>query len=102
MTDEEIDAMCRTWELPRLNDAAGIDVRWIQSFLAMRIADLLAQIAVGDRLHQLPAEDRAWFRSQAENVVQDAVMRYDMLALEVQAKDDQDAMMNFWRRREEL
>jgi hypothetical protein len=102
MTDADLNAVCRDWELPVINDAAGIDARWLQSFLALRIADLVAQVALGDRLHHLPAIDRAWFRTQAENLVQDACVRYEVLMLEVEAKDDHDAMMNFWRRREEL
>lgn len=84
MTDAERTMMIvsRDWELPRLNDAAGIDDRWLQSFVALRFADVLAQIALGDRLHQLPADDRAWFKAQCENLVTDAINRYDILLIE--------------------
>jgi hypothetical protein len=80
--DTAMMIVSRDWELPRINDAAGIDARWLHSFLALRMADLLAQVAIGDRLHQLPPDDRAWFKAQCENLVTDAVNRYDVMLIE--------------------
>ena len=80
--DTEMRIISRDWDLPRLNDAAGIDDRWLQSFVALRFADVLAQIAVGDRLHHLSPEDRSWFKAQCENLVTDAVNRYDIYLIE--------------------
>ena len=99
MTDADMNAVMCDWELPRVNPSAGIDPRWLQAFLAIRIADLLAQIALGDRLHQLPPEDRAWLKAAGENVVQDAVTRYDVLLLEAGGTEDQ--AMDRWRKRDE-
>ena len=77
MQIDELMIVARDWELPRLNDTVGIDARWLQAFLAIRIADLLAQVAIGDRLHQLPAKDRAWFHTHSEALVADAVEHYE-------------------------
>jgi hypothetical protein len=73
MTDVEFDqlmnAVAREWDLPHLNETAGISPQWLQSFLALRIADLVAQIAVGDRLKNLNKHDRDWFKAQAEALI---------------------------------
>jgi hypothetical protein len=76
ISDAQMNAIARDWELPLVNAAAGIDRRWLHSFLSMRIADLLAQVAIGDRLHHLPPKDRAWLKAHAEAVVTDAVEHY--------------------------
>ena len=75
-THDTVMATAREWELPHLNDAAGIDDRWLQSFLAARMADLLAQVAIGERLKHLPPPDRAWFLGVAEATVRHAITRY--------------------------
>lgn len=76
LTDAQLNAVARDWELPHVNAAAGIDRRWLHAFLAMRIADLLAQVALGDRLHHLAPKDRAWLKTHAEALVTDAVEQY--------------------------
>ena len=84
--DDAMMIASRDWDLPRLNDAAGIDERWLHAFLALRIADLLAQVAVGDRLQHLPPVDRAWFKAQGEGVVVTAISTYAPLHTEAEAQ----------------
>ncbi len=67
----------REWELPRVAESTGIDARWVQAFLSLRIADLLAQVSTGQKLAVLDAKDRAWLKGQADALVQDAVDRFD-------------------------
>ena len=98
--DQLMDAVSREWELPHLNAAAGIDQRWLESFLALRIADLVAQVAVGDRLKNLVPHDRAWFKHQAEQLIQDAIARIDVMLLAGKGDDEASAMQQ-WRSRDE-
>jgi hypothetical protein len=102
--DQLMDAVAREWELPRLNETAGIDQRWLESFLALRIADLVAQVAIGDRLKNLAPHDRAWFRHQAESLIQDAIARIDVMLLAGKAADEaagDAAAIQQWRSRDE-
>ena len=98
--DQLMDAVAREWELPHLNAAAGIDQRWLESFLALRIADLVAQVAIGDRLKNLTVHDRAWFKAQAEQLVQDAITRIDVMLMAGRGVEEGTAM-NQWRKRDE-
>ena len=115
--DTTMMIVSRDWELPRRSLTTGIDDRWLQAFVALRFADLLAQVAIGDRLHQLPPEDRAWCKAQCENLVADAVSRYDVLLIEgAETTGDPGpfaalperqlplpdaALLNHWRKRDE-
>lgn len=109
MTDVEFDALmdavAREWELPKVNETAGIDQRWLESFLALRIADLVAQVAIGDRLKNLNVHDRAWFKAQAEQLIQDAIARIDVMLMAGSAIDPKpsthDPAMRRWQRRDE-
>lgn len=79
LTDDEVKLIITDWQLPRLHTEAGIDQRWLHSFVASRIADLLAQTVLEERLHNLPPTDRAWLRARAEDVVSSAVAHYTSL-----------------------
>lgn len=62
------------WTLPK---GEGIDARWLQALVAVRFADLLAQLTTGQRLQALSVEDRCWLREQVTQLVEDAVERFE-------------------------
>jgi hypothetical protein len=104
MTIAEIDAIVPRWKLPKIDVVRGITPQLVQSLLALRMAEVLAEISVGDHLKSLGIEDRAWFRAQSELMVKDALLRIDLFLEEAQARygDDQDdQQMNAWRKRDE-
>lgn len=74
--DALLMATSRDWELPRQSDATGIDERWVSSFLALRFADLLAQHVTGERLKRLSPASRAWLKGQCEQLVEDALVKF--------------------------
>lgn len=62
------------WSIP---SATGIDERWRQAFVKGKIAEVLAELVAGVPIEKLDAEDRAWVKAQAEQLVDDAVERFD-------------------------
>lgn len=58
------------WHVP--TQEGGIDARWLDAFLALRIADVLAKRHFGKPLMELAAKDRASLRDYAESCVEDA------------------------------
>ena len=88
--DEELNAALRDWELPQLNEAAGIDARWLQALVCVRFADLLAQLTTGQRLKALSVEDRAWLRGQVEQLVEDAVQRFEVPAGDAEYRQEDE------------
>jgi hypothetical protein len=71
-------ATSREWDLPPLNDAAGITQDWRRAFLRFRVADLLAQLETGQPLKQLDVEDRAWVNGQVQQLIDDAATYFTM------------------------
>lgn len=62
------------WSIP---SGDGIDQRWRQHFVAGKIAEALSELAAGVPIASLDADDRAWVKGQAEQLVEDAVARFD-------------------------
>lgn len=77
LTDAEMEAMFREWVAPAVNDAAGISRQLQLSIVALGIANVLAQVAVGDRLKFCSVDQRAWLKSHAEELVLKAVDEFD-------------------------
>lgn len=61
------------WAIP---SEQGIDDRWRQSFVKGKFADVLAELT-GTPLAKLDAEDRAWLKGQADQLVDDAVTYFE-------------------------
>ena len=89
MTYEEyarIMESLRPIDLPQVDTRVGIDNEWVQSCVALTIAELLAKIATGDHLKAFDRELREWFLAQGELHVKDAILHIEMLRIEAEAK----------------
>lgn len=67
--DRLFDLAAADWNLPNLNEAARIDQQWRRSFVAVRIADILARLETDTKFLKLDVRDRAWLRGQVESLV---------------------------------
>lgn len=74
--DATLMAVSREWELPRLAEATGIDARWLSAFVAVRVSDILAQLATGKRLKELQPSERAFIREQVEQTIEDVTVKF--------------------------
>ena len=59
------------------DDLIEIDDRWRQAFVERRVADVLAQLCADQRFTALDAADRAWLRDQVDQLVADAMERFN-------------------------
>lgn len=91
------DSDSHTWMIPQ---GQGISDVWRQSFVATKFAEVLSTLTCGVPFVSLDVKDRTWLRQQTDQLVEDAVVRFEAVPGDPEYRPEQEPEYDFEGRTE--